>query len=316
MDTHIVIGAGPVGAAIARLVAAQGHDVTLASRSAAGPSLPGVTRVAVDAADATALLGVTSGASVIYNALNPTAYHAWALEWPPMWAALMKAAERSGAVLATVSNLYAYGTPDGAMHEDSPVRPVEDKGRIRAQMWVDADQAHHEGRFRALEVRGSDYIGVGTESSLTRALRAGAGGRPARVLGKADLPHSWTHPDDVAALIVAAAADETAHGRVWHVPTNPPRTQREVLVEVCAAAGAPQPQVSETPDLVLRAVGLFDRNAGAAAKVAYQFRHAFVIDDRAARARFGLEPRPWAGIVEEVAAELRAARNDTTGAVR
>ena len=316
MDTHIVIGAGPVGAAIARLVAAQGHDVILASRSGAGPSLHGVNRVAVDAADATALGEVTSGASVIYNALNPTAYHAWALEWPPMWIALMKAAERSGAVLATVSNLYAYGTPDGPMHEETPVRPVEEKGRIRAQMWADAEQAHHEGRFRALEVRGSDYIGVGTESSLTRALRSRDQGTPGSGPRQGGLPHSWTHPDDVAALIVAASADETAHGRVWHVPTNPPRTQREVLVELCAAAGAPQPRISETPDLVIRAVGLFDKNAGAAAKVAYQFRHAFVIDDRAARARFGLRPRPWAEIVAEVGADLRAARNDTTGPVR
>lgn len=316
MTIHVVVGAGPVGTAIAGQLVKHEQEVVLASRSGSGPDIPGVTRVTVDAADAAALGQITSGASVMYNALNPSAYHAWGLEWPPMWAALMAAAERTGAVLATVSNLYAYGVPDGAMREDSPVRPVEDKGRIRAQMWQAAQRAHHEGRFRAVEVRASDYVGVGTESSLTRALQAAMRGRTARVLGRADLPHSWTHPDDVAALIVAAAADPTAHGQVWHVPTNAARTQREVITELCLAAGATAPEVSETPTLMIKAIGLLDRNAGAAAKVAYQFQHPFVIDDTAARERFGLHPRPWADIVARTAAALAERRAQQAGADR
>ena len=316
MTTHVVLGAGPVGSAITSQLLGHEDEVVLASRSGSGPEIPGLTRVSVDAANAGALGQVVSGASVIYNALNPSAYHAWALEWPPMWAALKNVAERTGAVLATVSNLYAYGVPDGPIREDSPVRPVEDKGRIRAQMWEDARRAHDQGRFRAVEVRASDYLGVGTESSLTRALEAGSVGRTARVLGRADLPHSWTHPDDVAALVVATAADSTAHGRVWHVPSNPARTQREVITEVCLAAGAAAPKVSETPYLAIRAIGLFDKDADAAARVAYQFQHPFVIDDTAARHRFGLLPRPWADIVAETAAALALRRAQQAGADR
>ena len=50
MPLHVVVGAGPVGAATARLLAARGDEVRLLSRRGGGPVLDGVERVAVDAA--------------------------------------------------------------------------------------------------------------------------------------------------------------------------------------------------------------------------------------------------------------------------
>lgn len=53
--------------------------------------------------------------------------------------------------------------------------------------------------------------------------------------------HHWGHRRrdrrvfpvaDVAATVVAAAADPRAHGRFCFVATNSPRTQRELLTEV------------------------------------------------------------------------------------
>jgi nucleoside-diphosphate-sugar epimerase len=316
MTAHLVVGAGPVGTAIARRLATQGHDVILASRSGRGPTLPGVTRTAVDAADPTALTAPARGAAVIYNALNPSAYHRWAAEWPPMAAAVLAAAEASGAALVTVSNLYGYGRVTAPMREDTPLRPVEEKGRVRVRMWQDALAAHRAGRVRALEVRASDYLGAGVVSSATLAMAAVVAGRRARILGRADVPHSWTYAGDVAALAIAAGADETAYGRAWHVPTNPPRTQLELLTEIARRAGAPAPRVAETPDAVLRLVGLINKPAGAAAAVSYQFAAPFVIDDTAARARFGLRPTAWDDVLGETATDLLRAAGTTRGEAR
>ncbi len=318
MSLHLVLGAGPVGTAIARRLVAGGHDVRLASRSGRGPDLPGVTRVTVDAADTAALTAAARGAAVLHNALNPTAYHRWAVEWPPMAAAVLTAAERTGAALVTIGNLYAYGRTSAPMREDTPLRPYEEKGRIRARMWTDALTAHTAGRVRALEVRASDYLGAGAESSATRPMAAAVAGRRAQVLGRADVPHSWTYTGDVAALAVAAAADDTAYGRAWHVPTHPPRTQRELLTEIAEMAGAPAPRITETPDVLLRLIGLVDKPVGAAAKVSYQFAHPFVIDDTAARSRFGLQPTAWKDVLVETVTDLtaRTARTATRGGAR
>jgi nucleoside-diphosphate-sugar epimerase len=316
MTTHLVLGAGPVGSAIAELLVAHGEDVVLASRSGNGPALPGVTRTAVEAADPDAVTQLARGSSVIYNALNPTGYHRWHLEWPPLWAALTAAAEESGALLATVGNLYPYGLPDGPLREDTPERPRGPKARLRAQMWADAERAHREGRFPALEVRASDYVGPGAVSTASMALEAAMSGRTVRVVGRADLPHSWTYPADVAALVVAAAADPRAHGRLWHVPTNPPVSQGELVAQVAEAAGAPAPTVRTVGAAVLRLAGLGNPQARAVAEVTYQYTRPFVIDDTAARTRFGLSPTPWVEVVARTAQDLLTHPLSQDGAAR
>jgi nucleoside-diphosphate-sugar epimerase len=304
MTTQLVLGAGPVGTAIARQLVRAGHEVRLGSRSGRGDDVPGASRVAVDAGDARAVTALARDCTVIYNALNPVHYHRWPIEWPPMWRALMAAAADQGTVLATVSNLYGYGRSDQPMREDAPLRPVEDKGAIRVSMWREALAAHQQGRFGAVEVRGSDYLGAGASSAVTAALRSVVTGAPARLIGSADVPHSWTYTGDVARLIVAAAADPAAHGRAWHVPTNPSCTQRELLSQVAVAAGRPMPTIRATPPWMLRVVGLVNKPAGAAATVAYQFTDPFVIDDTATRRHFGLAPTPWSEVLRETIADL------------
>ena len=52
---HLVLGAGSVGSAVAELLAADGAEVVVLTRSGAGPDRPGIERVRGDAGDATAL---------------------------------------------------------------------------------------------------------------------------------------------------------------------------------------------------------------------------------------------------------------------
>jgi len=61
-ERHVVVGAGPVGLATARLLAGQGKDVVLVSRSGAGPAVPGVRREAADVADRHRLVELAEGA--------------------------------------------------------------------------------------------------------------------------------------------------------------------------------------------------------------------------------------------------------------
>ena len=103
--THLVVGAGPIGSAVTRRLAAAGDLARVVTRSGSGPDLPGVERVAADASDTARLGELAAGADVIYNCVNPQ-YHRWATDWPPIAAALLRAAETSGAVLVTTSNLY------------------------------------------------------------------------------------------------------------------------------------------------------------------------------------------------------------------
>jgi len=304
MTKHVIVGAGPVGSATARLLADAGHEVHLVTRSGSGPDDPRIVRTALDATDAAALTRTATGADALYNCANP-AYHRWPIDWPPLAASLLTTAETTGAVLVTVSNLYGYGPLDHPMTEADPLATTGTKGKVRAGMWHDALAAHDAGRVRATEARASDFVGNGANGHLDRVVPRVLAGKGARVLGDPDAPHSWTFVPDVARTLVALGADERAWGRPWHVPSNPPRSQREAITDLARAAGLAPVKVGAIPLWALRAAGVFSPMMRELQETHYQFDRPFVLDSSAVTATFGLEATPWDDVVAATVAWYR-----------
>jgi nucleoside-diphosphate-sugar epimerase len=297
VSKHLVIGAGPVGHTTARLLADQGHEVVVATRS--GTTVPGTSAVRLDAADAAAVLAAAQGAVAIYSCINPP-YHRWPIDWPPASAAVLAAAERTGAVLVTMSNLYGYGPVDHPMRETDPLAATGDKGRVRARMWEEALAAHEAGRVRVTEARAGDYVGpMVTGSSLgERVVPRVLAGKAVSVIGATDAPHAFSYVPDVARTLVVLGTDERAWGKAWHVPSMPALTQREAVHALCRAAGVAPVAVKSVPPFVLKLGGLASKDMRELPEVLYQFDRPFVMDDTAARATFGLDHTP----VDEVMA--------------
>ena len=298
-ESVLVIGAGVIGSRVAGMLAERGDRVSVVSRRGSGPA-----GVAADAADAGAMARLAEGAAVIYNCVNPP-YHRWPADWPPIAASVLAAAERSGAVLVTLSNLYGYGprVPGGydeahPITEATPLAATGRKGRVRARVWQDALAAHQAGRVRVSEVRAADFIGPGAQSAMgERIVRLVRQEKNVSVLGRADRPHTWTFTDDVARMLVTAGTDPRAWGRAWHVPSNEPRSQRQVVDDFARATGVGQVRVSEIPSIALRGMGLVWPLMRELRETEYQFRDDFVMDSSAAQAAFGLKPAPWEEIV-------------------
>ncbi|RLQ03569.1 NAD-dependent epimerase/dehydratase family protein [Micromonospora sp. BL1] len=306
MALHVIVGAGPVGTATARLLAERGERVRVVTRRGTGPEHPAIERVAADAADADRLAALTEGADALYNCANPE-YHTWPTDWPPLAAALLTAAERSGAVLTTVGNLYGYGPVDAPMTEATPLAATGVKGRVRNRMWADALAAHRAGRARITEVRGSDYIGLGGKSLPMMVLPKVLAGQRVFLPVAWDAPHTWTYVGDVARTLVAAATDPRAWGRAWHVPSAPPMSMRALADRAAELAGAPAPRLTRMPYPVLWLGGLADPFAREMRETAHQFAGPFVMDSTAASETFGIEGTPLDRVVDEMVTGLRAA---------
>jgi nucleoside-diphosphate-sugar epimerase len=290
MATHVIVGAGPIGSATARLLADDGHEVRAVTRGGAGPAHEQIQRISADATDVGRLADLCAGATVLYNCANPP-YHRWRTDWPPLAEALLRAAETSGAVLVTMSNLYGYGEVNGPMREDLPLTATTSKGRVRAQMWRDALAAHEAGLIRATEARASDFIGAGAHSLFTDMVApAVRSGRPALVPANFDVPHSVTYTGDAARTLVALGSDERAWGRPWHVPTAPAVTLGELAARLASLAGAPGPRLRTMSPFVLRLGGVFSPMAREFIEMRYQFDRPFVLDSSAAEQTFGLTP--------------------------
>jgi nucleoside-diphosphate-sugar epimerase len=156
MSLHVIIGTGPVGSATAALLASRGQTVRLLSRSGTRPDVPGVEAVAADATDTEHLANLVTGAAVLYNCASPP-YHRWPQQWPPLAASVLAAAERTGAVLVTMSNLYGYGAAGHPMTERDPLAATGPKGRARAAVWSRALAAHDAGRARVTEADSTTF---------------------------------------------------------------------------------------------------------------------------------------------------------------
>ncbi|MFD8787058.1 NAD-dependent epimerase/dehydratase family protein [Kitasatospora sp. NPDC059599] len=299
MSFHLVVGHGPAGAATARLLAGQGQEVRVATRSGAPAHQPveGVEHLAVDASDPAALALAARGAAAIHGCAAPPLPQ-WTTHWPALASSLCAAAEESGAVLVMLGNLYGYGPqadPSRPMTEDLPLAATGPKGRVRAAAWEQARVLHQAGRIRAVEVRASDFFGPGVTDGGHLASRVLPGllkGRSVAVLGDPDAPHSWTYLPDVARALAEVAGDERAWGRAWHVPTAPAIPVRAMVERLAAEAGTAPVTVRRLPPALLAAAGLFSPLLRELRETRYQFDRPFVMDSTAYETALAVRATP------------------------
>lgn len=292
MARHVIVGKGAVGTTLSHLLADEGADVLVLSRSG-GTSAGRITHAAVDATDVDALVTAARGADVLYNCAAPP-YHRWPTDWPPLWTALLDAAAQTGAVLVSTGNLYGYATHGGVMTEDTPLDSTERKGMVRAQMWRDAQARHRAGDLRVTEVRAADYFGPLADSQAMagpRFLNPLLAGKVVRTVVAVDQPHSWTYLPDLARALVAAGRTPDAWGRAWHVPTAEPLTMRELGDRF--AVGGPPARIRPLPAAVVRALGLVSPLLREVASVSDHFSEPYVMDTAESSRVLGLVATPW-----------------------
>src|ERR1700751_735572 len=104
---HVVFGTGQVGNALAAHLASLGLAVRAVSRHQP-PALAGVDWRAADATDPEAAADAGKGASGSYQCLTPP-YTQGREGFPPLQRGVQAAAERNGALLVGLENVYGYG---------------------------------------------------------------------------------------------------------------------------------------------------------------------------------------------------------------
>ncbi|MEV0896457.1 NAD-dependent epimerase/dehydratase family protein [Actinoplanes sp. NPDC049802] len=300
---QLVVGSGPIGSTVARLLADSGERVRVVTRSGGGPEHPLIERIAADASDQHRLTELAAGSTVLYNCANPK-YTEWAAKWFPMNNAMIAAAKSAGAVYAITGNLYGYGPqPGGLMTENSPLAATGRKGRIRIRMWQDAC----ESGVRTVEARASDYLGAGAAGIFSAVLLpAMNAGRTACAPADVDVPHSFTYTGDMARTLIALAADDRAHGKAWHVPSPAPITIREIADRYATLTGRPKLTIRKLPRFVMRTAGLAVPIARELAEMDYQFYAPFILDSSLTERTFGLTAAPIEVALRETASDAEA----------
>lgn len=306
-ERHVVFGTGQVGSALVAALAREGRAVRAVSQHRPAAMAPDVAWRAVDLTDPEAATDAAKGASVIYQCLNAP-YTQWPKLFPPLQHGVMTAAERTGALLVTLENVYGYGPTDGtSMTEDHPLAATTVKGRTRAAMTRELLSASNAGRVRIAIGRASDFFGAGvTESTLGERVFAKAlAGKPVDFLGDPSLRHTYSYVPDIAAGLATLGTDERAIGQVWHLPGPETTTTRTVLNLLGAQIGQPV-TIRSVPKVLLRALGLVSPMMKGLAEMSYQFEEPFVLDTSKYQSTFGPAGTPLDAALSDTLSWYRA----------
>lgn len=306
MSLHVIAGAGSTGSRAAKLLAESGERVRLVSRRGLGPAHPLIELAVGDTTDADRLTELTTGAQTLINTSWPP-YDRWPAEFPPIAAGVLAAAERTGANLVSLSNMYGYGRVGAPLTEDLPMAPISVKGAVRARIWLDALAAYEAGRVRVTEVRPANYLG-GDAGSLFNILVTGPvlAGEPAAYPGDLDLPQSWTFVDDVARTLVAVARDDRSWGHAWHAPSTD-LSVRELTTRLAAKAGAPDPRLASMSLQEVAWAGATDSVVAEIVEMYYSHEHPDRLDTALTERTFGLSATPIDAVLADTIGVATAA---------
>ena len=305
---HVVFGTGQVGSALVAHLAGLGVVVRAVSRNRPATLADGADWRAVDVSDPEAATDAAKGASVIYQCLNAP-YARWPELFPPLQRGVLVAAERTGALLVSLENLYGYGPVGGRpMTEDLPLAATTVKGRTRAAMTAELLAAAEAGRVRLAIGRASDFFGAGVTAGSTlgeRVFGNALAGRRADFIGDPGLPHTYSYVPDIAAGLATLGTDDRAAGQVWHLP-GPPTVTTRALLDLVAGEVGHQVAVRSVPKLAVRALGLVNPTLRELAETYYQFGEPFILDTSKYQAAFGSSGTPLADAIAATLAWYRA----------
>jgi len=288
---HVVLGQGQIGTRIRDILLAAGHHVRVVRQSPAGAGSERLEHKSGDISDLAFAEDACRGAAVVYDCMNPP-YHRWPELLMPVARGALHGATKAGAKLVAMDNLYMYGRPSGPMREDTPMNPCSKKGQLRAEL---ANLRLEAGKrdLRVTIGRASDFFGPALQYSAwsERFFQRILAGKAGECTGNPDMPHAYTYADDVARGLLTLGAHSEADGKVWHLPTNPAESTRQLTQRVGTALGI-KAEVKRVPGWLLKVAGVFSPMMRELPEMSYQWEVPYELDDSRFRAAFGYGPTP------------------------
>ena len=303
-ETIPVIGYGPIGSEVTRLLLSRGYHVCVIQRTQPDNLPTGASFCAADAMMPEQLINGIRGARTIVFALGlPYTGKVWATGWPKAMGAILDACEKVGARMVYADSLYLYGPKNEPLVEtmqavEYGVKPTARS--IATRLWM---EAFAKGRVKTAAVRAPDFFGAGVRTSIlgTPTLGRLAQGKSAQILISADYLHDIVHISDFArAIVTLVEAPDDAFGQAWHVPTPPTKTLREAITIAADAMGVPA-KISVVPNWAAKALGMFSPQIREAMELHYLIDRPYFVDSTKFRERFWSDVDPLEQSIAETA---------------
>jgi len=293
---HTILGAGgAVANALTRELENNNETIRLVSRKPIKSDNKNVSWQKADLLNYNEVLQASKGSSVIYLTAG-LVYDKdiWAKQWPVIMQNFINLGKETGARLIFFDNVYMYGLVNGPMMEDSPYKPLSNKGNTRAKianMLMDEVKA---GTIRASIARGADFYGTDTMNSFVdmMVLDKYAKGEMAQWVGNPSKLHNFSFIPDMGKGMFLLGQHPESDNQIWHMPTAKPVTGKQ-FVEIAAGVYGVKPKFFAVKKFMLWIFGLFNKVVMGTVEMYYQYDHDYIFNSDKFEKAFNVKPTSY-----------------------
>ncbi len=228
----------------------------------------------------------------------------WKELWPKFMKNLIDSCSCHNSKIVYIDNVYMYDPKYlSYMTEETPMNPVSEKGKVRAEVARMLIDASEKNKVEAIIARAPDFYGPGVLGSMlyqTVYLKLIKDKNP-QWLGKLDVIHSFIYSKDIGKSVALLGNTKDAYNQVWHLPTTNQKLTSRQWIELMMNAMNNQKKIQTMPDWMTSALGIFVPILKELQDVGYQFKQDYFFNSRKFNKRFNFSPTlPEAGIRETV----------------
>jgi len=228
----------------------------------------------------------------------------WRKFWPIIMQNAIDACEKYNSKLVFFDNVYSYGKVDGWMKEDTPYKPISEKGKVRAKIANMLMDEIKNGSLKGMIVRAADFYGLNALSFVNAmVLDNFKAGKKAMWLSNNKVKHSMTYITDAAKATAILGNTEDAYNQIWHLPTDKNALTGKEFIEIAAKEFGVAPKYTVLKNWVLRMVGMFNKTIKESNEMLYQNEFDYLFDSSKFDKRFDFKTTTYEeGIKETVKA--------------
>jgi len=304
---HTILGAGgPVANALKQELINHNETVKLVSRKPIKTEGKNISWQKADLLNYNEVLEATKGSTVIYLCAG-IVYNAeiWKQQWPIIMQNVINATKATNARLIFFDNIYMYGLVEGPITEETPYKPVSEKGKVRVTI---ADMLMNEvkaGNIQASILRAPDFYGTDSQNSSfdMMLLDKYAKKQTAQWIGDPKKLHNYIYIPDAGKAMYLLGQDPQSDNQIWHAPTPAPITGTE-FINLAASIYKVKPKYMRINKLMLWAFGLFNKVVAGVVEMYYQYDHDYNFNSAKFEKAFNFKPTSYADGIKQMSETL------------
>ena len=293
---HTILGAGgPVANALTEELVNHNETIRLVSRKPIATTGKNISWQKADLLNYNEVLEATKGSAIIYLCAG-IVYNAeiWQQQWPLIMQNVINASKAANARLIFFDNIYMYGLVKGPITEETPYKPISEKGKVRAKI---ADQLMAEvkaGKIKASILRAADFYGTDSKNIFLdmMLLDKYAKKQSAQWIGNPKVKHNFTYIPDAGRAMYLLGQDPQSDNQVWHAPTAAPLTGTE-FINMAANIYQAKPKFMRVTKFMLWIFGLFNKVVADTVEMYYQYNHDYNFNSDKFEKAFNFKPTSY-----------------------